>query len=81
MGHRRLKVRNRLSWKTEVRRCVQKHGKREFTLHDIYAYKYDLAEIFPRNQNVEAKIRQQLQFLRDDGFLEFIDNEGSYRLI
>lgn len=32
------------------------------------------------NNNVEAKIRQQLQFLRDKGFLEFT-SRGIYRKV
>ena len=31
------------------------------------------------NFNVEAKVRQQLQFLRDKGFIDFIDNNGMYK--
>lgn len=34
----------------------------------------------PKNQNRFAKVRQQLQFLRDDGFLSFVDNRGTYTL-
>lgn len=30
------------------------------------------------NHNIEAKIRQQLQVLRDKGFIEFLGN-GQYR--
>jgi len=32
----------------------------------------------PQNQNVKPKIRQQLQILRDRGFIEFLGN-GYYR--
>ena len=34
----------------------------------------------PQNHNVEAKIRQQLQILRDLGFIEFL-GKGQYRKI
>lgn len=32
----------------------------------------------PENQNIEAKIRQQMQFLRDKGMIEFLER-GHYR--
>jgi len=32
------------------------------------------------NKNIEAKIRQQLQFLRDKGFIEFL-GRGKYRKV
>jgi len=66
-------------WKTEVRRCVDVLGKREFSLADIYRYAPDLQRLFPRSNNVDARIRENLQLLRDDGYLEFIDNQGNYR--
>jgi type II restriction enzyme len=33
----------------------------------------------PSNNNVKAKIRQQLQFLRDKGVLDFV-GRGQYRM-
>ena len=32
----------------------------------------------PENNNIEAKIRQQLQFLRDKGFIQFL-SPGQYK--
>jgi hypothetical protein len=40
--------------------------------------KLDLMRLHPANRNVQAKIRQQLQVLRDLGHLDFLGN-GSYR--
>ena len=34
---------------------------------------------YPGNQNIKPKIRQQLQYLRDRGFIDFV-SRGSYRL-
>jgi type II restriction enzyme len=34
---------------------------------------------YPGNQNVRPKMRQQLQYLRNRGFLDFV-SRGSYRL-
>ena len=59
--------------------CIDVLNKNEFTLADIYAFEGDLKVIHPENQNIKPKIRQQLQFLRDKGYLEFI-GEGVYRL-
>jgi type II restriction enzyme len=54
-------------------------GKREFQIDDIYAFEQRLGRLYPRNQNVKPKIRQQLQFLRDRGYLDFV-SRGYYRL-
>lgn len=35
--------------------------------------------MYPENQHIRAKIRQQMQVLRDEGFIEFLGN-GEYRL-
>jgi type II restriction enzyme len=52
----------------------------EFTLREFYdRFTKRLASQHPSNKNVEAKIRQQLQFLRDGGTLEFL-GRGRYRL-
>ncbi|WP_316207683.1 MULTISPECIES: hypothetical protein [unclassified Bradyrhizobium] len=60
-------------------KCVESLGKPEFTLDDVYAFDRHLSLLYPGNQNVRPKIRQQLQLLRDQGFLEFIAR-GRYRL-
>jgi type II restriction enzyme len=53
----------------------------EFTLQDFYArFTTELASRYPNNNNVHAKIRQQLQVLRDGGILEFLGS-GRYRVI
>jgi type II restriction enzyme len=66
-------------WLVEVIRCVQKMGRPEFSLSEIYAYESELSAIFPQNNNVRPKIRQQLQVLRDGGYLTFL-GDGLYRL-
>jgi type II restriction enzyme len=67
------------SWLIEVMRAVEGIGAREFTLDDVYASEGKLQGLFPNNRNVRPKIRQQLQVLRDTGFLEFT-GRGCYRL-
>lgn len=66
-------------WLIEVMKCVEAIGKQQFSLDDIYAYEKKLSSLYPGNQNVRPKIRQQLQFLRDRGYLDFI-SRGYYRL-
>lgn len=50
-----------------------------FELADVYESEDRLAELYPENDHVRAKIRQQLQVLRDEGLLEFL-GDGEYRL-
>jgi len=66
-------------WLLDVMKCVEALGKPEFTLDEVYAFEQRLSHIYPGNQNIRPKIRQQLQFLRDRGFIEFI-SRGQYRL-
>lgn len=68
------------SWLLDVWACVQEIGSVEFTLEQMYAYEARLKSNWPGNENVRPKIRQQLQFLRDQGKLQFIGN-GNYRLL
>ena len=41
-----------------------------FRTSDIYNYKEEFKELYPENKNINAKIRQQLQFLRDIGLIK-----------
>jgi len=66
-------------WLIEVMKCVEAVGRREFQIADIYAFEDRLSRIYPDNRNVRPKIRQQLQFLRDRGYLDFV-SRGYYRL-
>jgi type II restriction enzyme len=66
-------------WLLDVMKCVESLGKRDFTLDEVYSFESKLGELYPGNQNVRPKIRQQLQYLRDRGFIEFI-SRGNYRL-
>jgi type II restriction enzyme len=66
-------------WLVEVMRSVDLIGNQEFSLADIYAQAPRLERLYPGNLNVRPKIRQQLQVLRDHGYLEFL-GQGRYRL-
>jgi type II restriction enzyme len=65
-------------WLNDILLCVRTLGK-EFTLDDVYAFENRLAVLHPDNRHVRAKIRQQLQVLRDNGILNFI-SPGKYKL-
>jgi type II restriction enzyme len=65
-------------WLLDAMKCVESLGKQEFTLDDVYAFERHLGELYPGNQNVKPKIRQQLQYLRDRGLIDFV-SRGYYR--
>ena len=66
-------------WLLDVLLCVERIKKKEFSLEDVYAFEAHLKAKHPLNNNVQAKIRQQLQFLRDKNVIEFL-GRGQYRL-
>ena len=67
-------------WITDILICVRKLGKKEFTLVDMYDYEDLLTDLHPKNKNIRPKIRQQMQILRDKGFIEFM-GKGKYKII
>lgn len=67
-------------WTIEVMKILDKIQKDNFTLKDVYKYEHILQCKFPENNFVKDKIRQQLQVLRDKGFLEF-NGHGHYSKI
>lgn len=70
---------NLRGWLMDVLNCVNKLSE-VFTLQDVYNFAEQLKLKHSCNNNVEAKIRQQLQFLRDRGFIEFV-GRGVYRRV
>lgn len=67
-------------WTLEVLNVLRKLGKSEFVLAEVYAAERGLARLHPDNRHVRDKIRQQLQVLRDLGFVQFLGG-GEYRLL
>ena len=63
---------NRRGWMVDVLNCVEQMPYEKFTLQDLYAFSDYLSKLHPENKNVQAKIRQQLQFLRDAGLIVFL---------
>jgi type II restriction enzyme len=66
-------------WTLDVLNVIRFLRKPVFELSEVYALEKDLAKLHPQNRHVRDKIRQQLQVLRNLGFLEFLGS-GSYRL-
>ena len=66
-------------WLLEVMKAVEAIGRPTFTLDEVYSAETRLQALFPFNRNVRPKIRQQLQVLRDQGYLEFLGG-AAYRL-
>ena len=66
-------------WLLNVLWCVERIGKNEFVLDDVYAFETHLSGLYPMNQHVRQKIRQQLQVLRDRGFIQFL-GRGRYKM-
>jgi type II restriction enzyme len=67
-------------WILDIMRCIEKLGRESFTLDDMYVFESELAKLHPENKHIKDKIRQQLQILRDKGYLEFV-TRGQYHLI
>lgn len=65
-------------WLFDVMNCMNRIPKETFSLNDIYLFEQELQARHPQNHNIRPKIRQQLQVLRDKGFIEFL-GDGYYR--
>lgn len=70
---------NARGWLLDVMRCIEKLGKSQFVLNDIYAFEDELEMLHPHNKHIKDKIRQQLQILRDKNYLRFL-GQGTYQL-
>lgn len=66
-------------WTLTVMKCIDRLDKKDFLLDDVYKFEEELKRAYPGNKHIKDKIRQQLQILRDKGYLEFI-GRGKYRL-
>lgn len=66
-------------WLFDVLSCVDRLDT-SFTLGEMYQFTDILKQKHPNNNNVRAKIRQQLQLLRDKGIIDFMQS-GNYRKI
>lgn len=77
---KRIKRAEAKGWILDIMNCIDALNKKEFSLQDVYKFEPDLKVIYPNNKHIKDKIRQQLQILRDRGYLKFL-NHGKYKLI
>lgn len=70
---------NAKGWLLEIMKIIDQIDVDTFTLEELYKFEKYLKIKYPNNNFIKDKIRQQLQILRDVGYLEFIDR-GRYRL-
>lgn len=76
----RTKKTDAKGWILDIMTCVDLTQKEIFTLNEIYAFEEKLQEKYPNNNFIKDKIRQQLQILRDKGFIEFV-SRGVYKKV
>lgn len=67
-------------WTLDTLKVVRALGKREFSLADVYAHAAELEALHPNNRHIRDKVRQQLQTLRNLGFVQFLGH-GNYRAL
>lgn len=65
-------------WLLDIMRCIDKLATPEFTLDKVYEFEQELSRLHPDNKHIKDKIRQQLQVLRDKGYLQFL-GAGNYK--
>lgn len=71
-------IENMSSWQKDVFDIINNLDEDLFCANDVYSQKEILKFKHPNNNNIEAKIRQMLQQLRDMGFIKFICR-GNYK--
>ena len=67
-------------WKKHVFKALNEFQNDEFSSDEVSILANQLGEVFPKNHNREAKIRQVLQQLRDIGLIQFIE-PGLYKIL
>lgn len=63
----------RSTWRDDILECIDRIPSRKFTLDDLYAFEPELQKKYPLNHHITDKIRQQLQLLRDEGYIAFLE--------
>jgi phosphatidylserine/phosphatidylglycerophosphate/cardiolipin synthase-like enzyme len=69
---------NLKGWKKLIFDTIDKNFKKTFFLKEFEKFKNEFKEKYPNNNNIEFKVQQQLQYLRDLGLIEFV-KRGFYR--
>ena len=66
-------------WLLDILVCIERVRKKEFSLQEVYRFEEYLKTKHPSNNNIRAKIRQQLQLLRDKNYIDFL-GQGNYKI-
>lgn len=66
-------------WLLDIISCIERLKMTDFSLSDLYRFEKELSIQHPHNENIKAKIRQQLQILRDNQYIRFV-HRGKYQL-
>ena len=64
------------NWKLEVLSIVDSIPETIFSANDLYEFIPMLEKKHPDNHHIDARIRETLQQLRDEGYIKFLDTEG-----
>jgi type II restriction enzyme len=70
----------RRGWAASLLNLLRQLPGERFSLSDAYLFEADLAKLYPENNNLRPKIRQQLQILRDAGIVQF-EARGLYKFV
>lgn len=65
-------------WLLDILHCIERIPHETFSLEEVYQFERQLQILHPENHTIRAKIRQQLQILRDKALIEFV-GRGIYR--
>ncbi len=76
----RQKSKDFKGWILDIMRCIDEIKTNVFKLEDVYKFEDKLKLKHPNNKFIKDKIRQQLQFLRDKGIIEFV-GRGKYKKV
>ncbi len=68
-------------WLLDTLLCVNQIPNIEFTLNEMYQFEEYLYIKHPNNNNIRAKIRQQLQFLGNKGYITFLGNRRYHKIL
>jgi len=53
-----------------------------FTLQEVYTISEEILQVlYPDNNSIKSSIRQNLQTLRDKGYIKFTNKRGNYKLL
>jgi hypothetical protein len=69
-----------MTWKVELAGLIAARWRvgQSFSLSQLYELEIELRGRHPTNDHIRDKIRQTLQYLRDEGMISFVDGSGTY---